>query len=595
MLCRLLHEMIHRCILIVFIVLLSLTEVFATPYPVLRISSPEREYPVTSIFGHGVPYGNPDDYIERELPFYADRSVPDVMVIVPEGTNPDSLIITYSDEQGNVHREVSGRRVRLHQRSVPIGGTIVKMPPIRDRLVLVKIRTTRSAHSALIVRSLAMHERWTSTRQLVLAILYGIFSFAFVVSIVFFLAFRDPSYLWYTAYLTAYLAMLITLDQRWVITSTINTIPGFSLVAPSISYIALLLATQFSRRFLMVSTWSRNLDLVYRIDIIVIAITIILGLLSSVFPLVDPLYTTLQYVSLSFSSALYLISGITASRRGQRYAKYYTAAWSTIALAVLFSVIGRLSDIDPISSALLRAVLGSDLLVHAGAGIEVILLTIGAASRLRDQRRSDDLLRSVLPGSIVDRMQSKETRIVDAIPNATVVFCDIVGFTQRAGTCSTTDLMADLETVFQIMDHAARRHGIEKIKTIGDAYMAVAGAPIQSDDHALRSVHFALDVLRELHSVDTSTGDPIILRIGIHSGPIVAGVIGTWKFGYDVWGQTVNIASRIESLAAPGTIMISAATAALLDPSVTLTDHGFCQLRGVGPVHCFAIEPQRPL
>lgn len=184
-----------------------------------------------------------------------------------------------------------------------------------------------------------------------------------------------------------------------------------------------------------------------------------------------------------------------------------------------------------------------------------------------EQRKSDELLLNILPGSIADRLKNGETVIADSVDVASVIFTDLVGFTRLSEQLSPAQLVAVLNDLFSRFDELSAEHGVEKIKTIGDAYMAVAGLPVPVPDHADRCLRLGRAMLAELALVADRHGidrDLLRLRVGIHSGPLVAGVIGKRKFSYDLWGDTVNVASRMESHGEPGRIQLSAESYELL-------------------------------
>lgn len=180
----------------------------------------------------------------------------------------------------------------------------------------------------------------------------------------------------------------------------------------------------------------------------------------------------------------------------------------------------------------------------------------------RERERGDALLRNILPETIIDRLKMREPgiedgRIAERYAEATVLFADLVGFTERAAHMDPDELIVTLDEVFGRWDRLADRLGLEKIKTIGDAYMAVAGVPEARTDHVEAAADMALAIRDGLSELRWPTGSPIAVRIGLACGPVVAGVIGHRKFAYDIWGDTVNAASRLESAAAPGSIQVS--------------------------------------
>jgi class 3 adenylate cyclase len=177
-----------------------------------------------------------------------------------------------------------------------------------------------------------------------------------------------------------------------------------------------------------------------------------------------------------------------------------------------------------------------------------------------ERGRSERLIRNVLPEAIAERLKGDERRIAEHFPEATVLFADLVGFTPLAERLTPAQLVSALDDIFSEFDDIADRHGLEKIKTIGDAYMVVGGVPAPRADHARAIVAMALEMRAAIAARTVADGTRLALRIGIHTGPVVAGVIGKRKFIYDLWGDTVNLASRMESHGVEGGIQITEAT-----------------------------------
>jgi class 3 adenylate cyclase len=174
----------------------------------------------------------------------------------------------------------------------------------------------------------------------------------------------------------------------------------------------------------------------------------------------------------------------------------------------------------------------------------------------RESARSEALLLNILPKPIAERLKSSTQLIADRIPEVSIVFADLVGFTAMSRTMEASAVVEMLNEIFRGFDRAAKNLGLEKIKTIGDAYMVVAGIPQPRADHARAAIEMALAMQSHLEEVSSRYPD-LRLRIGIHTGPVVAGVIGENKFSYDLWGDNVNIASRMESHGLPGRIHVS--------------------------------------
>jgi adenylate cyclase len=202
-----------------------------------------------------------------------------------------------------------------------------------------------------------------------------------------------------------------------------------------------------------------------------------------------------------------------------------------------------------------------------------------------EYERSESLLSNILPPLVAGRLKQKaDTIIADAYPEASVLFADMAGFTARASNTAPEDLVRFLNGVYTRMDTLVERLGLEKIKTTGDAYMVVSGVPEVVRDHAGALADLALDMQKALTGLVDPQGRPVPVRIGIASGPVVAGVIGTRKFFYDVWGDTVNTASRMESTGEAGKIQVAPATYELLADRFELQERGVIEVRGKGPM-----------
>jgi class 3 adenylate cyclase len=212
----------------------------------------------------------------------------------------------------------------------------------------------------------------------------------------------------------------------------------------------------------------------------------------------------------------------------------------------------------------------------------------------QERERSDGLLLNILPQVVVDQLKTTSgRRIAQGFDEVTVIFVDAVGSTLQATGSSPDAFAAALDELFSRFDGIADRHGLEKVKTIGDAYMAVAGAPLEMDDHAGAAIAMAVDVLREAGDVRWPSGDRIVVHGGVATGPAVAGVIGRRKFAYDVWGDTVNLASRLEEHAQPGEILVSDATVAQLEDRYEFGPPRILDLKGKGRTPARALLHRR--
>lgn len=228
---------------------------------------------------------------------------------------------------------------------------------------------------------------------------------------------------------------------------------------------------------------------------------------------------------------------------------------------------------------------------------EEVLARVGTHLKLRmaqrqveeERRKSDQLLLTMLPAQVAEELKEKGRSEPQSFAATTILFSDIAGFTAAAAELEPAELIAELNELFTAFDTVMEKHRCERIKTIGDAYFAVAGIPEPLADHAFAMVSAARDMLAYLDERRRSDKRSWSVRIGIHSGPAVAGIVGTRKYLYDVFGDTVNTASRMESLSEAGRITLSGATAALLDGRVPLEKRPPAEVKGKGSMATYFV------
>ena len=224
------------------------------------------------------------------------------------------------------------------------------------------------------------------------------------------------------------------------------------------------------------------------------------------------------------------------------------------------------------------------------------VLLLGEAVRTRraltlEQERSEGLLLNILPAPIATRLKQHEDVIADGFAEVTVLFADLVDFTRRSQRSSPQQVVQVLDELFSAFDQLTRRQGLEKIKTIGDAYMVAGGLPDPRSDHAQAVAEMALAIREEIARRSDPSGQPLQIRIGIDTGPVVAGVIGSDKFSYDLWGDTVNTASRMESTGVPGCIQVTDRAYRRLRDGYRFERRGPVQVKGKGKmVTYFLVE-----
>ncbi|MEM6530506.1 MAG: adenylate/guanylate cyclase domain-containing protein, partial [Chloroflexota bacterium] len=207
-----------------------------------------------------------------------------------------------------------------------------------------------------------------------------------------------------------------------------------------------------------------------------------------------------------------------------------------------------------------------------------------------EHQRSEQLLLNIMPAPVSERIKDGEQVIADEHEAVSVLFSDLVGFTRYAAQVTPKALLELLNEVFSTFDSLTEVYGLEKIKTIGDSYMAVCGLPVANPHHATAAVDMALAIVDAMNDINASRNLNFGLRVGVHSGPVVAGVIGVKRFAYDLWGDTVNVASRMESTGENGKVHISEETANLLPATYILTPRQNINLKGIGERQTYFVE-----
>lgn len=238
-----------------------------------------------------------------------------------------------------------------------------------------------------------------------------------------------------------------------------------------------------------------------------------------------------------------------------------------------------------------------ELLARVRAGTRILELQQQLGEKhqqlLAAQQQSEELLQALLPRSIVDRLKQQPQVIADSFSEATVLFADIHNFTALASQKEPIALVELLNQVFSAFDRLAERFGLEKIKTVGDGYMLAAGVPEPRPDHAEAVAEMALAMQQEIFQLDSGTAEPLQLRIGIDSGPLIAGVIGTARLAYDLWGGPVSTAEQMKTYGLPGGIQVSAATWERLRRSYLLEERGEFYVPGSGVIKTFLLTGRR--
>ena len=253
--------------------------------------------------------------------------------------------------------------------------------------------------------------------------------------------------------------------------------------------------------------------------------------------------------------------------------------------AVLPNVIEPLEVVEGTEGGIAATIIGVTVFLFLGMAYFVL-------QRNRFQTQSDDLLHNILPDEIAKRLKADSGMIADDYEHASVLFADVVDFTPMSARLSPPELVGLLNSVFTTFDGFVEELGLEKIKTVGDAYMVASGVPRPRPDHAHAIADLALRI-RDYTAQYTFDGHTISMRIGINSGPVVAGIVGTHKFAYDLWGDVVNTASRMEAGGIPGAIQMTPATHDLIRDAFVCEHRGVITVKGKGEMHAYLLVGRR--
>ena len=353
--------------------------------------------------------------------------------------------------------------------------------------------------------------------------------------------------------------------------------------------------------------------LVAAADVLVVASYASMPLLHRFGALAAPLV----FLSLSFVT-LFWVSWLVGTNGGERIGYFVAAALSILVIGTEHYLITIAIGVVSVALIFLTEIVlprdsgfaSPTLLFYTNFAGGVVLSTAALYSIIfyavrqmenaeekaeREHRRSEGLLVNILPSRVAERLKDgPNAEIADAYPEASILFADMAGFTARTSDTAPEELVRFLNAVYSKLDALVERHGLEKIKTSGDAYMVVSGVPEPRADHAVALAALALDMRDALAGLVDPKGRPVPVRIGMASGPVVAGVVGTRKFFYDVWGDAVNTASRMESTGEAGKIQIAPGTRELLADRFELAERGVIEVRGKGPMRTWFLLGRRP-
>ena len=515
------------------------------------------------------------------------------------------------------------------ERDVAVPSFVFRLdiPPGGTRTFYLSSRSFQPLFYTLRVGTLEPLMEDLHTQDFIQGIYFGFMLLIFIYNGLLFVSTREKIYLYYAAYLFS-----ITLFMGFIFQYFFQYLwpdyPQINRFAVGSSALTIFFAILFSRQFL---STRENVPGLHRVSYLFLAVPVVIVLL-----MVAGWHTValeMAQVSILLMAVYLLVIGFAVHRQGFRPAKYYLLAWTVLIVSFVLAILESL-NILPVSPYLNY--------LQIGSAIEVSLLSFALAYRINtykrerseareqalqaareknaiverqnevleervaarttqlnqtlslveeEKKKADHLLTNILPRDIATELKDTghaEPRFFESV---SVLFLDIVSFSLLTQDLPPSELVARLDRLFQGFDDIVRHYEIEKIKTIGDAYMAVAGVPTALPNHAVRTVLAARDIHAFVADVPPdSQGRRWEIRVGIHSGPVVAGVVGHHKFAYDIWGNTVNLAARMEARSEAGRINLSEATFAQLNGQIPCTYRGKMEAKNMGRIGMYFVD-----
>jgi len=552
-------------------------------------------------------------------------------LIIVDNPQIDSLTLYTLQEQTLISTQVQGLRVPYKSRLISHNSLIyfVKHTQIG---MLTHYMYMSGRDTKFLPISIDSHHNFLEEAgkvDMYVALYAGFFLAMILYNLFLFISTREKAFIYYVLYMSSFMLVQLSL-QGYVI----RILPALSWHTFSITLILLastcFFALRFSKSFLEIQILSRRLsNFSYVADAMVLT-TVMCSITTFFIDTLTP-FLNIFILFVILASIIFIISfGIYAYRQGVRAARFFLIAWGILLIGVTFRGLMEL-NIFPVNIFTLSA-------SQIGSIIEMLLLSMGLADRINqakiqvnkaqlhtievlkqneltlekkvklrttelqmlnselhlsltnlgeEKRKSENLLLNILPEEVATELKLTGEATPKHFEMVTVIFADLVNFTIYASSNQPQEIIEKLDNLFEKFDDICMRHGLEKIKTIGDCYMAAGGLPKPNTTNARDTVNAALEMLRIANECEWD------LRIGIHTGSVVAGVVGKHKFAYDIWGDAVNIASRMESSSEQNKINISQATFNLVVPYFTCTARGLVHAKNKGEVDMYYVAGRK--
>jgi class 3 adenylate cyclase len=500
---------------------------------------------------------------------------------------------------------------------------------------LMKVVSGFPLLTPLLVSTKKTYVEWTRTHNLFWGLYMGVIIFAFLYNLFIYFSVRERTYLYYVAYIAGSFVFYLGL-QGYAFEFLWPSVPAMNALLPLLICLTNICITFFAFRFLRISKETRKWQFYFGLGMIVVFALIGLVTILGAYPIAAGLAQLFSLVACLY----FIYIGISALRRGVPTARFYLLSWSLFLVFVMIYIftinnalpsnfftthcifIGHMTEVLLLSFALadrinwlknqnekqqreiiLQMEEKEKIQLQANAELEkkVIERTAEVVEQrneaIKQRERSDELLLNILPEETAEELKTTGKANAKLVSHVTVLFTDMKDFTRISEELSPTELVAEINECFSAFDKIMERYGVEKIKTIGDAYMAAGGLPSPNETHAYDVVSAALEIqqfMDERGKQKRAEGkEPFEIRIGIHTGPVVAGIVGIKKFAYDIWGDTVNIASRMESSGEAGKVNISASTYELINQTFNCEYRGKIEAKNKGNIDMYFVNGRK--
>jgi class 3 adenylate cyclase len=571
--------------------------------------------------GASLSFGNVEATIWHKFVIRKSTPSSDRWLLVVDNHHLDSITFYYADGKGGYNSEHSGRLISYNLRKYKYNTFVFDLPfeTADSQKFYLKVSSYLLKYPIQVIRYDTFSDIQLK-RSITMGALVGFLLMIVLYNLFIYFTERDKNYLYYIVYVSVSCIKISDtkgyMDFFWQ-----GPLSFMQTQTPGLTLLLGVFMTMFTGHIL---DFRKNLPKAYNWILAIFGPMLLASLFFNIID--DKLYSSLinQLGSISLTFFLY-ICALVIYRKGYRVARFYIIAVSAYFLSIMVYTLSLLGVL-PFNNF-------TDNLIELGVALEMLLFSLALADKIREYKKakkhaemdlmrtmkenerlildqnkileikveerthdlirekekSDNLLLNILPSEIAEELKERGESEAKMFENVSVLFTDFVNFTGVSEKFTPTALVHEINHCFTAFDHMVGRIGLEKIKTIGDAYLAVCGLPAEDPDHAIKSIQVALEI-REFIDAYYKGGGAFQIRIGVHSGPLVAGIVGVKKFAYDIWGDTVNTAARMEQNSEAGKINISGATFKLVKDVFVCHHRGKISAKNKGEIDMYFVE-----